>query len=118
MRRKRAGRLRPIVLNEDLDEGVLDLLRAQLGLSPDGRLDDSEDVSFGYRCLRESVDGSVWLELLRIEDSRFYPDHCPWRFELSYTGERPLAETIDPWRSQILQVIKNVGLSVRKMRHW
>lgn len=118
MGKRREGSLRPIVIEGHLNQSILDQLRARLGLEPAGRLEDSEDVGFGNRNLREDAAGSVWLELSRVDDARFYPDSCPWRFEWGYTGERPSADMIEQWRSQIIMAIKDLGLSVRKMRHW
>jgi hypothetical protein len=112
MSRRVPGSIRPIFIEEDLDQVTLDQLRAQLGLSPRSRLDDDEDVSFGSRDLREGAGESVWLSLERDYSSR------RWSFEIFYRGERPSQEMIEQWRSQIYRAIADAGLHVRKVRHW
>lgn len=112
MRRRAPGSIRPIFIEEDLDQNTLDQLRAQLGLSRRSRLDDDEDEDFGSRQLREGADQSVWLSLVRDYSSR------RWSFEILYRGERPSLEMIEQWRSQIYRALADAGLHVRKVRHW
>jgi hypothetical protein len=98
-----------------MTQRVLDGLRAQLGLTISGRLEDSEDVGFGARYLRNDQDRWVILELKRDYEGPYAGYDDKWRIAL-YESENGLTdeETVQRLRADILAAAQALGVTARE----
>ena len=88
-------------LRGEMPPAKLRAVRELLGLTPDGRLDDEDDASFGHRALRQDV----LLDLYRHRNAE-------WRLRLTYRNEPPAPETVERCRLDILAAAARLGLTV------
>jgi len=93
-----------VKLRGEMPPAKLLAVRELLGLTPDGRLDDEDDASFGHRALRQDV----LLDLYRHRDAE-------WRLRLTYLSEPPAADTVERCRLDILDAAARLGLTVESV---
>lgn len=94
-------------LTGTVDETVLDLLCAELGMEPEGRLGDDWDDKFGMRWLRPEAEGVAWLELYRETDTE-------WDILLSAEPPFPTASEITRIREQTFATARRLRLTARQ----
>ncbi|MBF9131880.1 hypothetical protein I0C86_23360 [Plantactinospora sp. S1510] len=94
----------------EVEQPLLQQLRADLGLRGGGRLTDAEDEEFGSR--GESVgDGEETKVLLSLWRS----GATVWTLRMSYDGDtRPPEALIDDYRAECLRAFERAGMVVRR----
>jgi len=96
-----------VSLQGGMSRAKLDALRRLLEMERRGRLDDQEDVEFGYRYLQERPN-TVRLYLIRDDDTH-------WRVKLTHEKEPPPAGTVEALRSAILSAAAQLGFTTERV---
>ncbi len=97
-----------------MTQAALDGLRERLGLRRSGRLDDSEDTGFGSRRLIDDGDAWALLQLRRDYEGEYASGDDDWSVDLYATRVLLDDETVERYRSLVLEVAAALGFVTRE----